>query len=190
VNADAYSDEEKTTLLKLGRKALEMAARGEPLPEIDLAQYSEKLRENGASFVTLTEYGQLRGCIGTLQAYQPLVQDVCEHARAAGFEDYRFPPVRAEEIPRLVIEISILTSPQQVIYNDPGELESILRPGVDGVILKDGQRRATFLPQVWEKVPETQEFLSHLCMKMGVSANLWRQKVLQVYTYQVVEFHE
>jgi len=185
-----FSQEEKKILLNLARLSIERSTAGSPLPEINLESYPERLRADGASFVTLTERGQLRGCIGALEAYQPLVQDVCEHAQAAALEDYRFPPVRKEEVSLLKIEISVLTKPQPLNYKEASELVTRLRPGVDGVILRDGMRRATFLPQVWEKIPLPENFLSQLCMKMGASAGLWRQKKLDVMTYQVVEFHE
>ncbi len=184
------SADERAVLLRLARQSIELAVQKRPLPALNLADYPAALRENGASFVTLTEYGELRGCIGALEAYQPLVQDVCEHAVAAALEDYRFSPVAPRELAHLKIEISRLTAPQLFAYSDPTELLTGLRPNVDGVILRDGLRRATFLPQVWEKLPEPREFLAHLCQKMGAPSNAWQHKVLQVYTYQVEEFHE
>ncbi len=188
---DALTLEEKQQLLKLARRAVEAAAQGLPPPEIDPAQLTPSLRAPGACFVTLTEAdGELRGCIGTLEAYQSLAEDVREHAAAAATEDYRFQPVTPGEVDDLRIEISRLTAPQPLEYDTPEDLLARLRPGVDGVILRDGFHRATFLPQVWEKVPRPEEFLSHLCLKMGAPANLWRRKKLEVFTYQVEEFHE
>jgi uncharacterized protein len=105
-------------------------------------------------------------------------------------EDYRFPPVQASELKDIEIEISRLTIPQPLDYEGPVDLLDKLRPGVDGVILKDGFRRATFLPQVWEKLPDKAAFLTHLCQKMGAAADLWRRKKIEVLTYQVEEFHE
>jgi AmmeMemoRadiSam system protein A len=138
----------------------------------------------------LTVRGELRGCIGALQAYQPLAADVREHAVAAGLQDYRFPPVSVGELSRIHIEVSRLTIPQPLSYRDADDLLVKLRPGVDGVILNDGSRRATFLPQVWEKIPDPAGFLSQLCAKMGAAANLWRHKHLEVMIYQVEEFQE
>jgi uncharacterized protein len=181
---------EKQTLLGLARRSIEAAVIRMRSQEIQLEDYSDHLQAPGASFVTLTKYDALRGCIGALEAYQPLVQDVCEHAVAAALDDYRFPPVEPDEVSHLHIEISRLTKPQPLVYSAPEELLVKLRPDIDGVTLFDGARRATFLPQVWEKIPDHAEFLSHLCQKMGSSANLWRKKVLTVYTYQVEEFHE
>lgn len=181
---------EQQTLLKLAREALEYGVRGKPLPPLDPALLNASLREQGASFVTLTIRGELRGCIGTLEAHQPLADDVREHAVAAALEDPRFPPVREGELSRIQIEVSRLTRPVPLTYTDGAELLTRLRPHVDGVILRDGFRRATFLPQVWEKIPDPADFLSNLCLKMGASANAWRIKPMEVLTYEVEEFHE
>lgn len=188
--SEKLSADEQQTLLRLAREALESAVRGHPLPPLDQTQLTPILRAEGAAFVTLTVRGQLRGCIGALQPYQPLVEDVREHAVAAGIQDYRFSPVRPSELGQIQIEVSRLTLPQPLPYTNADDLLAKLRPGVDGVILRDGQRRATFLPQVWDQIPEKAEFLSHLCAKMGAASNLWRQKHLEVEIYQVEEFHE
>ncbi len=179
---------ERALLLELARASIAAAVRGEPLPPVDLASLPPRLREKGASFVTLTKRGMLRGCIGTLEAYQPLALDVQEHAVAAALQDYRFPPVRAEELPEIDIEISRLTAPVPLEYDTPEDLLRKVRPGVDGVVLRDGFRRATFLPQVWEKIPDAAEFFSQLCLKMGAAPDLWRRKHLDVRVYQVEEF--
>ncbi len=186
----SLSQDEKRILLSLARQSIELAVNRRPLPELDLEGYSPLLCEYGASFVTLTIGGELRGCIGALEPYQPLVQDVCEHAISAALEDYRFMPVTPDEVPLLEIEISRLTPPRRLVYNTPQELVICLRPGIDGVVLRDGMRRSTFLPQVWEKIPDCEDFLSQLCLKMGAPAGLWRRKALEVYTYQVEEFRE
>ncbi len=187
---EKLSVEEQKTLLCLAREAMEHAVRGETLSPLDLSSLTPLLREPGASFVTLTIGGQLRGCIGTLEAYQPLAEDVREHAVAAALQDPRFPPVREDELSRIQVEVSRLTRPLPLDYKDASDLLSKLRPGVDGVVLRDGFRRATFLPQVWEKIPDPAEFLDNLCYKMGASPDLWRRKRLDVLTYQVEEFHE
>lgn len=181
---------EKAELLRLARQALEQAVRGEKFIPLDLSGLPVTLREQGASFVTLTRRGELRGCIGALTAYQPLAEDVREHAAAAALEDYRFPPVCREELAEISIEISRLTPPQPLDYQDGEDLLRRLRPGVDGVVLHDGIRRATFLPQVWEKIPDAGLFLGHLCEKMGAPKDLWRCKKLAVEIYEVEEFHE
>jgi AmmeMemoRadiSam system protein A len=188
--SEKLSQEDRDLLLKLARQALEDGTRGQPLKPLDNAGLPETLRQPGATFVTLTRSGELRGCVGTLEAYQPLAEDVREHALAAALQDYRFPPVSPREVPELEIEVSRLTTPVPLEYEDGQDLLSRLRPGVDGVILRDGFRRATFLPQVWEKLPDPAQFLDHLCMKMGNEANAWRYKKMKVFIYQVEEFHE
>jgi AmmeMemoRadiSam system protein A len=184
------SEGERQLLLRIARQALEACVCGQALPPLDWDSLPQRFQEPGATFVTLTRQGQLRGCIGALEARQPLAEDVREHAQAAALEDYRFRQVTPEELPYLNIEISRLTSPQPLAYQSPEDLISKLRPGVDGVVLRDGFRRATFLPQVWEKIADPELFLSHLCQKMGVSPDEWRQKKMEVFTYQVEEFHE
>ena len=188
--AEQLTYEERTLLLEFARQALEDGVRGKPLKKIKLEELSPNLHEPGASFVTLTKKGELRGCVGALEAYQPLVEDVREHAVAAALQDYRFSPVVPEEVSGLIIEISRLTPPQLLEYEEPDELLACLRPGIDGVILREGVRRATFLPQVWHKIPDPNKFLGHLCRKMGVDENFWRNKNVNIYTYQVEEFHE
>ena len=121
---------------------------------------------------------------------QPLVEDVREHAIAAAQQDYRFPPVQESELMHILIEISRLTAPNSLEYSSPQDLLEKLQPGRDGVILRDGWKRATFLPQVWEKVHSKEEFLDQLCRKMGAVGDHWRRKHLEALTYQVEEFHE
>lgn len=182
--------EEQQTLLRLAREALIHGVKQEKLPPLDESLLTPRLLEPGASFVTLTAHGQLRGCIGALEPYQPLAVDVREHAVAAALEDPRFPPVSERELNGIEIEVSRLTPPIPLQYSDANDLLSKLRPHVDGVILRDAFRRATFLPQVWEKIPDRAEFLDNLCYKMGAGPDLWRRKHLEVLTYQVEEFRE
>jgi AmmeMemoRadiSam system protein A len=182
---------EQTMLLRLAREAVERGVKGEELSPLDLASLPRRLCEEGASFITLTSHGQLRGCIGALDAYQSLAEDVREHALGAALKDPRFPPVREDELKGIRIEVSRLTPPVPIEYSDPQDLLSKLRPHVDGVILCEGPyRRSTFLPQVWAKIPDPAKFLCNLCYKMGAEPDLWRHKHLEVLTYQVEEFHE
>lgn len=182
---------EKDTLLKIARHALEEKIRGKKhLPLNAASQTTPLLQSDGATFVTLTINGQLRGCIGALEPYQPLIDDVREHAISAALNDYRFPQVRADELDQISIEISRLTAPVPLSYTDADDLIAKLRPNIDGVVLIDGHKRATFLPQVWEQLPNAEEFLSHLCQKMGVAGNLWKKKKLDILIYQVEEFSE
>ncbi len=187
---DKLTTEEKQTLLRIARQSLEAGVRRETLPKIEQTTLTTALRSEGAAFVTLTVHGELRGCIGALEPYQPLAEDVREHAVAAALEDYRFPQVQEKELAKIEIEVSRLTRPVPLQYKDADDLLAKLRPGTDGVILRDGFRRATFLPQVWEKIPEPAEFLANLCYKMGATPDTWKRKHLQVLVYQVEEFHE
>lgn len=187
---DKLTIEEKQTLLKLARQALENGVRGEKLPPLDLKSMPQRLQEPGATFVTLTIAGNLRGCVGALEAYQSLAEDVREHAVAAALQDFRFPNVGPEELSQIEIEVSRLTPPVPLEYTTPEDLLSKLCPEIDGVLLRDGSRRATFLPQVWEKLPDPADFLDTLCYKMGAASDLWRKKYLDVSIYQVEEFHE
>lgn len=146
------------------------------------------LDEPAATFVTLTLRRQLRGCIGSLEAYRSLYDDVTQNARAAAFGDPRFPRLAADELPAVSIEISLLTAPQPLLFRSEADALRRLRPGIDGVIFQYAGRRATFLPQVWNQLPEPREFLAHLKRKAGFSADLplddARLEVYQVEVFQ------
>jgi AmmeMemoRadiSam system protein A len=190
MSADRLNIEERFHLLRIAREAIEGAVNKKELSKLELSTLPLHLQEQGASFVTLTKNGILRGCIGTLQASQPLALDVQEHAIAAATEDYRFQPVLSQEISSLMIEISCLSPTEVLEYTSPADLLSRLRPGVDGVVLRRGFQRATFLPQVWDKISDPADFLTQLCYKMGVSEDIWKKEHLQVQIYQVEEFKE
>jgi AmmeMemoRadiSam system protein A len=181
---------ERDTLLRLARRSLQAAVQGAGLPSPDPLQSSDRLRELGASFVTLTRHGALRGCIGGLQALLPLEQDVIQHAAAAALDDYRFPPVQSSELGEIHIEVSVLSDPVPLEYHDAQGLLTRLRPGIDGVILMRGLHRATFLPQVWQKAPNPEVFLGLLCEKAGLAPDAWRRGDLEILTYQVESFEE
>jgi AmmeMemoRadiSam system protein A len=188
---DRLTPEEQRTLIRLAREAIECGLKGEKLLPLDESSLSGRLREQGASFVTLTLHGELRGCIGALEPYQPLAEDVREHAVAAALQDPRFPPVQLGELNGIRIEISRLTHPMPLEYADADELVSKLHPHVDGIILSDATgRRATFLPQVWAKLRTPEEFLDNLCYKMSIDPQSWRTNHFEVLVYQVEEFHE
>ena len=185
-----YNQQERKTLLDLARRSISDAVRGKSIEQAEPTALTQNLKADRACFVTLTINGNLRGCIGSLEAYQPLYQDVQLRAVQAALDDMRFQSVTEQELAKIKIEISVLTTPELVEYSLPEQLPSLLRPHIDGVILQDGNRRATFLPQVWQQLPETEEFLAHLCQKMGARADLWKNKLLQVFVYQVEEFSE
>lgn len=185
-----FSLHEQEILIKIAREAVQAAANRHSPKEINWADLPERLQQDGASFITLTNGGRLRGCIGTLEASQSLALDVQEHAVAAATQDFRFQNVQPGELDDIEIEISVLTPMEKLDYDDPQDLISKIRPGVDGVTLIGQSRRATFLPQVWEKVQDPVDFLNHLCMKMGEPPDFWQAGTLDVYIYQVDEIKE
>ena len=184
------SADERQTLIDIARRALIEAANAREMQELTLEGLTPRLSSLGTSFVTLTRKGDLRGCIGGLQARYPLAEDVRQHAVAAALQDYRFGPVEPAEVDEIEIEISVLNTPQLLTPASPEALLEALRPGIDGVILISGPFRATFLPQVWEKIPEPDRFLDTICAKAGVPAHHWRSEEVEVFTYQVESFHE
>jgi hypothetical protein len=179
---------EKDLLISQARLALENACRGEMQPEGSLLDFPPGLQAPGASFVTLYKGNSLRGCVGSVEARRPLVEDVRENAVAAGFSDYRFSPLQEQELASLSLEISVL-SPLQPLGKLQGELlVPKLRPALDGVLLKDGSLRGIFLPKVWQKLPEPDDFLSHLCQKMGLLPSYWKSMPLEVFIFQTQDF--
>jgi AmmeMemoRadiSam system protein A len=188
---ESLSPQERRLLLDLARQSIERAVCGMDAPLVEVENLPPTLRADGVCFVTLTTRdGALRGCIGALEARQPLALDVCEHAAAAALEDYRFLPVTPSEVPMLHIEISRLTTPRPLSYQRPTDLPNLLHPHRDGVVLREGQNRATFLPQVWDKISDPCAFLTYLCQKMGAPGDLWQRKILTVEIYTVEEFEE
>jgi AmmeMemoRadiSam system protein A len=184
------TDHEKTRLLKIAREALEATVQRSPLPQLDSDTLTPQMREVGASFVTLSCSGRLRGCIGAIKHELPLALDIQIHTQAAARDDYRFTPVRLEELPQIEIEISVLNTPQSLMYKNSQDLLKKLEPGVDGVILIHGAHRGTFLPQVWERVQGPEQFLDLLCQKASLPLNAWRDLPVEILTYQVESFGE
>ena len=180
---------ERLTLLQLARLSVTHAANAQPLPPLPAQDYSTSLRATGSSFITLTLGGALRGCIGGLEARLPLAEDVWQHAFAAAREDPRFEPVTPPELAEVRIEISRLT-PAHSLDLPPEQIPAALRPGSDGVVLRRGLQRATFLPQVWERVREPEVFLDMLADKAGLPRQAWRQGEVEVLVYQVESFEE
>ncbi len=153
-----------------------------------IAKYPE-LAEPGAVFVTLNKDGQLRGCIGSIEAHRKLIDDIINNAQSAAFRDSRFLPLEANELDSITIEISLLSPPEKVNYSTVEELQNILKPNVDGVILSKGFYRAVFLPQVWEQIPDFHNFFRHLCNKAGLAANcIW--DIPDIYRFKVTIFEE
>ncbi|BAN35574.1 AMMECR1 domain-containing protein [Sulfuricella denitrificans skB26] len=145
--------------------------------EMQANEDAEWLRELGACFVTLTQHGDLRGCIGSLEAHRPLLDDVKANAYAAAFRDTRFSPLSLAELDYTEIEISLLSTMQPMIFHDEIDALAQLRPGVDGVVFECAGRRSTFLPQVWEQLPECGIFMTHLKRKAGLPPDFWAPDV-------------
>jgi len=162
----------------------------EPGAEIAARLLDAELRHKRGTFVTLKEHGELRGCIGSLAALDPIVEGVKRNALHAAFDDSRFRPLGKNELGAIEVEVSILTEPIPLAYANAEELLRILRVGIDGVIIQKGVQGATFLPQVWEQLPDPKDFLSHLCRKAGLPADAWRSGGLEVSTYRVQYFAE
>lgn len=173
------------TLLGLARNAI---AGRFGLPQTVTADHPA-LHDPGAVFVTLTRNGQLRGCIGSLEAWRPLLKDVQKNAIAAAFRDPRFNPLGADEFPATRVEVSLLTPPQPMTFSSEADALDQLRPGVDGVVFVAGGRRATFLPQVWEQLPDPAVFMAHLKQKAGLPAGYWGSDV-RIERYGVAKWAE
>jgi len=175
------SEARKTIAERLSGKT-ETSAKAKNLPAV--------FNEKRGTFVTLTTHGNLRGCIGHIIPQESLIEGIRENAINAAFRDPRFGPLTQNEWKNVHIEISILTEPKPLAYTDSKDLLDKLRPGVDGVILKKGFHQSTFLPQVWEQLPDKKAFLNHLCLKAGLDGNAWKKGDLEVSTYQVQAFEE
>ncbi|KPK27625.1 MAG: hypothetical protein AMJ61_05100 [Desulfobacterales bacterium SG8_35_2] len=147
-------------------------------------------QEERGTFVTLKIRNQLRGCMGCLTPSETILEGIRRNAINAAFNDPRFPALTAPEFEEAEIEISILTNPQDLQYSDSRDLLKKLRPKIDGAIITKGMARATFLPQVWDQLPRTEDFLAHLCTKAGLAADEWEKGELDVSIYQVQYFHE
>lgn len=147
------------------------------------------LTQPGASFVTLTQQGQLRGCIGSLEAWRLLDQDVRANAKAAAFRDPRFNPLTRAEFDHTRVEVSLLTPAVPFTFTDEADAIRQMRPGIDGMILECHGRRGTFLPQVWESLPDPQQFFTHLKQKAGFAPDFWSPDV-KLYRYEVQKWKE
>ena len=164
----SLSEQQQQTLLEVARDAIVSGLHDRREPSPDPEGYPEALRRVQATFVTLETQGQLRGCIGSLEARDPLVVDVAKHAYAAAFADPRFSPVTGVELPRLEIQLSLLSTHTPITFTGEEDLVRQLRPGVDGLIISQGARRATFLPSVWHSIPDRHAFLAQLKLKAGL----------------------
>jgi hypothetical protein len=180
-----YAREERELLLSTAADSIDYGlSRGEPFPVVP-ENFPAPLQEQRAAFVTLRKQGELRGCIGSVEAVHPLIKDVAINSYKSAFGDPRFSKLKAEETESLHISISILTTPVHLLVSSEAELIAELRPGTDGLILEEGDRRATFLPSVWESIPIPEQFIFHLRQKGGWPDGYWSGE-MACYTYAAV----
>ncbi len=186
-NDSEYKLPERALLLQTARDSIKFYLEHKKLLTVSLNNYPEQLQHHRACFVTLHLNNQLRGCIGSLTAYQPLILDVIQNAYSAAFRDPRFPPVSTQECPQLKLDISILTPAKPMHFSSEADLLHQLRPGVDGLILADHGHRGTFLPSVWEQLPDPVDFLRHLKNKAGLPADYWSATLtIENYTAELI----
>jgi len=173
--------------------ALLIRARNAIAAEFGLAPEAEPdhpaLQQPGATFVTLTQHGQLRGCIGSLEAWRPLDQDVRSNAKAAAFRDPRFAPLAEDELARTRVEVSLLAPAVPMSFASEDDAVAQMRPGIDGMILEYGMHRGTFLPQVWESLPDPRMFMAHLKQKAGLASTFWAPDI-KLSRYEVQKWKE
>jgi len=182
-----YSQEQKQLLLTLARDSIQSGLHHGKPARVNVQQYDKTLQEHRACFVTLHIAGQLRGCIGNLQARQPLVTDVSENAFAAAFRDPRFNLLQESEFGKLQLSISVLTPSTPVMFGSEADLINQIRPGIDGLILEEHGNRGTFLPSVWEQLPDPDQFLRHLKQKAGLMPDYWSDSI-KIRRYQTESF--
>lgn len=177
-------ERDREVLREVARQSVRSGLNNQRVLVVDVREYSEALQKKRASFVTLNIDGNLRGCIGTLEAYRALVDDVAHNAYAAAFSDPRFPPLGPSEFDKLEYHISVLSDTSPVQFDSEEDLLQQIRPGIDGLVLEDNGYRGTFLPSVWEQLPAKEEFLAHLKQKAGLPASYWSD-TLKVSRYTV-----
>ena len=182
------ADEQKT-LLELSRKSLTYYLTCGKRMDIDQSNFSERLRQKRGVFVTLHKDSKLRGCIGNIFPENPIFLAVAENAINAGVGDPRFPNMSADEMKDVAFEISILSKPVKITFSSPEDLLSCLDRRT-GIILKKGRHQSTFLPQVWNEIPDKAEFLSHLAMKAGLASDEWKDPRVEVFYYSALVFSE
>ncbi len=188
--APSLNEANRAALLRVAEASVRQGLVGRRPPGVDLEKFDEALREPRATFVTLKLHSQLRGCIGTLEPVRPLVDDVAQNAYGAAFGDPRFPGVLYHEVDQLTYHISVLTPAAPLSFTSESDLLSQVRPSIDGLILEEPtqEKRGTFLPAVWETIPDPQRFLTQLKIKAGLDASYWSD-TLRVSRYQCESIH-
>ena len=180
---------DKKQLLRIARNSIGYGIHHGSDLIINIEKFSEQLTGIAATFVTLFKMGELRGCVGCLEASRPLITDVSKNAFQSAFHDIRFSPVTQKELNKLIIKISILSPAETIKFSSEKDLISQICPNIDGLILRDGFNRGTFLPNVWETIPEPQSFVHHLKKKAGLSSEYWSDTI-KIDRYTTFEFGE
>jgi AmmeMemoRadiSam system protein A len=183
------SAKQRSLLTEVARRSIAHGLHQRGLLPIDPTQFPPPLQQPRACFVTIRIGGELRGCVGTLRARYPLIEEVVRSAHSAAFGDPRFPPLTEAELGRIHLHISVLSEPQPMPVSDERDLLDKLRPGVDGLVLSDGARSGTFLPSVWESLPEPKRFVTHLKLKAGLPPDHW-SSTMRVQRYTTESFEE
>ena len=182
-----YSNEQKNIILKIAKDAIKEAVLNKQIIDKEaLIQNYPWLKAKGAVFVTINEFNSLRGCIGSIIAHQSLIDDIIQNAKSAALNDPRFKPVSKEELDNLEVEVSILTEPKPLPYDNIDDLRSKIKPGIHGVILQYNEYQATYLPSVWEQISSFDEFFGSLCMKAGMSPNCLTLHP-NIYVYEAIK---
>ncbi len=184
-----YTHSEQKQLLTLARESIQHGLDNGSALQVNPDDFNPHLTAPGATFVTLEKRGDLRGCIGSIEAYRPLVEDVAQNAWSAAFTDPRFSPLTSSELKHLDIEISVLTQPEDMSFDSEEDLKNQLIPGKDGLIIRDGYHRGLFLPAVWDKLPDANSFLSHLKQKAGLPQSYWSNSI-SCQRFYSVEFSD
>ena len=188
--------EQQQQLLTIAKESIAYGLKHGQALNVNSHDFTAALQAVRATFVTLEISGQLRGCIGMLEAVRPLVVDIAENAFAAAFKDPRFPLLTAAEYPQLEIHLSILSATEPMQFESETDLITQIRPNIDGLIIQEGQQRGTFLPSVWEALPKPEEFLRHLKQKAGLPSNYWSDTLTvsryqcQLISYKILEHGE
>lgn len=184
------SDKQKTFLLNLARQTIVDYFSIGQKTKIDRGKVDKELLKPASTFVTLTKKGELRGCVGSLIAKKPLYEDIINNSLLAAFSDTRFPQVGKDELSEIKIEISVLSEPKPYLYNNIDELIKKIEPKKHGLIIQNGFNQATYLPQVWDELPDKIIFLESLCLKAGLPQNAWQSDSTEIFYYQVDKFSE
>jgi len=188
LQAPTCSETEQRLLTRLAHEAIETAIQGRPAPEPASGSLTETLCRDTATFVTLRLHRRLRGCVGNLVARDPLYRSVIHNAIGAARRDTRFEPVTLQESGQLEVHISLLSDLVPLQTGSPAELLDQIRPGLDGVVLRQAGRVSTYLPQVWESFSKREDFLESLCRKAGVEQSAWKESGAEILVYRVSEF--